>query len=403
VDISELLEAFYIAVGFILISFLYVGVLGGLAHRRLRNLHRKGIDPNENPFWLERLLGGGSYRLYLFVCLMLGLGAVAADTYLPVLVTGSEPWWVKPTSSTYSALWSALSLTAILMGFLVSSRLYRYLKSIVLEDMKTKAKKTSDPDRTRRTLKMFVLVAGGSPIYQGICALSTVAFFISLHVFFIFPQWQQAAGLPSSLDLTPFLGSWSILLIYVLMTGVVGPMATAASGFAIYCGVAFRDQDVFDPLAPDTRGGFASVANLGVWSSFMLAVSPGIALPHLIFSAETYPGTLVGWGAILWLIFCMNLFFFAPLYYVHQAIKSSRQLQFKLIEPVYREKLNRFIDNEKSGTRTRVDEMVSIIALGEAYNHVTTGSDWPVDYRTFLEIAGSSMFPILSYIVSYLK
>jgi hypothetical protein len=91
VDISGLLEASYIAVGFILMSFLYVGVLGGLARRQLRDLHRKGMDPKENPFWLERLLGGGSYRLYLFVCLMLGLGAVSADTSFPFSSLAQSP------------------------------------------------------------------------------------------------------------------------------------------------------------------------------------------------------------------------------------------------------------------------------------------------------------------------
>jgi hypothetical protein len=187
---------------------------------------------------------------------MLSLGAVAADHYLPILVNGSIPWWsaVRSTSSTYNMISQLLSFTAILTGFLFSSRLYRYLNDVVVKDMISKAEETADRDGIRRALKMFVLVDGGSPVYQGACMLCTVLYFVWLHLFVIFPQWRQAAGLPYSLDITPFLGSWSRLLIYVLMTGVVGPMATAASGCAIFCGWVLTGKDVFDPLARDRRG-----------------------------------------------------------------------------------------------------------------------------------------------------
>jgi hypothetical protein len=145
------------------------------------------------------------------------------------------------------------------------------------------------------------------------------------------------------------------------------------------------------------------MANIGMWSSFMIALTPGIALPNLVLSTKTYAESTIGWATILWLIFCINLFFFVPLFYVHQAMRSSRKLQMDRIEPLYRTQVNRFLKDVENGERTEIEELASMLALGEAYDDVTMTSDWPVDYRTVLQVMGSAIFPVLSYLVSYLR
>lgn len=82
-----------------------------------------------------------------------------------------------------------LTFFAAVIGFLGCWKIYHYLKNEVLEDMIKKAERSSKPTEIRRTLKMFVLVAGGSPIYQIACSITVILFFIYLHLYYIFPQW----------------------------------------------------------------------------------------------------------------------------------------------------------------------------------------------------------------------
>lgn len=179
-------------------------------------------------------------------------------------------------------------------------------------------------------------------------------------------------------------------------------MACAVSGFAIYCGYIFKNEDVFDPLALDRRGGFRSVANIGMWSSIIMAIVPAVALPNLIMSMQTYSEMVFGLGSLIWLIFVINFFFFTPQYYLHGAMRTSKEIEIKKFEDIYRKKFHNFINCVKKENSIEQYEISSMIALKQIYDHLISLKVWPVDYSTIIRILISSILPLISYFINYL-
>lgn len=402
-NVSWLLEAALIIGGLVLMSFIVISILYWRARRQLESFDKKGEDPEVNTFWMENILGRGRFKVYVLSSFVLSIGAMAADHFVPLLVAGPTPWWwtIRSVPEAYNVFSSFLVFFALIMGFLVPRRLYHYFKDDVLQGMMVKAEQTSRPEKIKRTLRMSTLVAGGSCFYQGVCVLVTIAFFIVIHLFFVIPQWQEIAGFMRSFDVSPFLGSWSRLLVCILMGGVVGPMATTVSAFTIFCGIKFKGKDFFDPLAEDRRGGFGSLGTLGMWSSFMAAVTPGVAVPVLFIGLKTTSEIVISVGLLFFLIICIVLFFFVPIYYVYGAIKTSRKLRILKFKDPYRTKFNEFMKKVEDGKPTEMTETLSMLALKGIYDDMTVISDWPVDYFTVLKVIASAVLPVLSYIVKY--
>lgn len=386
-------------------SFIVIAILYRHAHKQLESFHKREEEPKENPFWMENIRGRARFRVYVFFSFILILGAVAADHFVPILVVGPVPWWwtIRYMPATYRIFSSFLLISALIMGFLVPCKLYHYFVDHVLRDTMKKAEQTPQPKRMRRTLKMFTVVAGGSSLYQGACVLVTVMLFIIIQLFFVIPQWQEIAGFARGLDVRPFLGSWSNLLIYILIGGIVGPMATTVSAFAIFCGINFKGKDFFNPIAEDRRGGFGSLGTLGVWSSFMAGVTPGVAVPILFIGLKTTYERAISVGLLFFLIICIVLFFFVPIYYVHRAMETSRKLQIRELEGTYEAKFNDFLKRVENGKITEITETLSMLALKGIYDDITTISDWPVNYLAVLEVITSAILPVLSYLVKYLS
>ena len=403
-NVHWLLEAARISGSLVLMSFIVIAVLYWYAHRQLESFHKRKEEPKENPFWMEYIHGRARFKVYVFLSFTLSLGAVAADHFVPILVVGPTPWWwtIRSMPASYNVFSLFLLFFALMMGFLVPCKLYHFFKGNVLQDMVEKAEKTPHPEKTKRTLKMFTLVAGGSSLYQGVCVLFTVVFFIVTHLCFVIPQWQEVAGFAKGLDVRPFLGSWSALLIYALIGGVVGPMATTFSAFTIFCS-SFKGRGFFDPLAEDRRGGFGSLGTLGMWSSFMAAVTPGVAIPLLFIDLKTTSEIAISVGLLFFLIICIILFFFVPVYHVHRAMKTSRNLFIQEFEGNYRARFNEFLKEVEDGKVTELTETLSMLALKEIYDDTIVISDWPVDYFGGLKVIASTILPVLSFIVKFLS
>jgi len=400
-----LLEAALISGGLVFMSFIIIAILYRHAHKQLESFHKREEEPKENPFWMENIRGRERFKVYVFFSFILSLGAVAADHFVPILVAGPTPWWwtTRSMSADYNIFSLFLLIFALIMGFLVPRELYHYFVNNVLQDMMKKDEQTPQPKKMKRTLKMFTVVAGGSSLYQGACVLFTVVLFIIIHLFFVIPQWQEIAGFTRGLDVMPLLGSWSRLLIYVLIGGVVGPMATTVSAFTIFCGINFKGEDFFDPLAKDRRGGFGSLGTLEMWSSFMAAVTPGVAVPILFIGLKTTSEMAISVGLLFFLIICVASFFFVPIYYVHGAMKTSRKLQIQKLEGTYRTEFNEFLKKVEDGKPTEMTETLSVLALKGIYDDITVISDWPLNYLTVLKVIASAILPVLSYIIKYLS
>jgi len=385
-------------------SFLIIAILNKRARKQLEQLHRKEEEPEANPFWMENIRGQARPRVYVLVALILSIGAMAADYFVPILLIGSDPWWwtIRPVLTPYRVFSLFLLGFALVMGFLVPWKVYHFFLDDVLQDMMEKAEKSLQPKKIKRTLKMFTLVAGGSSLYQGACIIFTVALFVIIQLFFVFPQWREVAGFTRGFDPTPFLGSWSTLLIYALIGGVVGPMATTISAFTVFCGATFNGEEFFDYLAKDRRGGFGSLGTLGLWSSFMAAATPGVAVPIIFLGLKTTSERSISVGLLFFLIICIVLFFFVPIYCVHRAMKTSRKLQIEKFENTYRTNVNGFLKKARNGKPTKATETLSILAQKSIYDDITLVSDWPVNYIAILEVIASTILPILSYVVKYL-
>lgn len=405
-----LLQAVMISGGLVLMSFIIIAIAFRHAHRRLRFYHEREEEPQISPFWMEKpllkIFKVHGFKLYILFSFTLSLVATAASYLLPILVAGPNPWWwtIRPRSIAYEMSSFVLLSFAAVMGFLVPHMLYHYLAYEVLEDMNKKANKTSQPKRIARTLKMFTLVAGGSSLYQAACMFIACALFIVIKLFFVIPRWQQLAGIVGGLDMRPLLTDWAGLLLYALIGGIVGPMATTISAFMIYCGITFEDGDFFDPLAKDERGGFRSLGIIGIWSSFMVAVVPGVAIPILFLAPKpkTIYEVAINMGLLFFLVICVVLFFFVPIYYVHRAMKTSRKPQIQKFEGPYRTKFLEFLKRVEDRKATKMTEILSMLALREIYHDMTGISDWPIDYLAVLKVTASAVLPILSYIIKLL-
>jgi len=405
-NMDWLLQAAIITSGLVFLSFIVIAILYWYAHKQLESFHKREEEPKINLFWMEKILST-RFEEYILLAVILSFGTTIADCLVPVLVAGRTPWWwaIGPTPIAYNISFFILLNFALIMGFLVPRQLYHYFMDETLQDMMDKAKHAPQHKKIIRTLKMFSEVAGGSLVYQGTCVLVACVLFISINLFFIIPQWQEIAGFTRGLDVRPLLGSWSVLLIYILIGGVVGPMATTISAFIIFCSISLKNEDFFDPLAKDRRGGFRSLGTLGMWSSFMAAVTPGVAIPALFLDSKpkTIWETAISGGLLFFLTICVVLFFFVPIFYVHVTIKASRKHQIRNFEGPYRTRFNEFVETVKDGRPTKMAKTLSMLALKEIYNDITVASDWPMDYLTVLKVITSAILPVLSYVIKLLS
>lgn len=164
---ESLLPAAMISIIFVLVSLFVIAFLYRYAHKQLQLLHKsKKALKKVSPFWMEsilvpRKLEGHRGKVYILLSFVISLIVMIASDILPILVAGPNPWWwaVKPTSIAYTVITHILLVLSIMMGFLIPRQLYHYFVDEALEDMKEKAKATSQPKRVTRTLKMFTLVA----------------------------------------------------------------------------------------------------------------------------------------------------------------------------------------------------------------------------------------------------
>jgi hypothetical protein len=332
---------------------------------------------------------------YAVLSFTLSLGVTIVTYLLPLLIAGPSPWWLRTetVSTIYQTIASSLLILAIMMGFLVPRQLYHYFVKEVIGDMNQKLNKTLQPEKTAKTktLNFFALVAGGSPFYQVVCMIFACSLFIALR-------------LTGGLDIRPILTDWVGLLLCALMGGIVGPMATTISAFAIYCGVTFGDGDFFDPIAKDRRGGFRSLGTLGVRSSFMAAITPGVAIPVLFLSSKlkTTYDLAINIGLLFFLMICVASFFFVPTYYVHKAMKTSRKKQIQRFEDLYRTKFDQFMAIVSNGKPAKTTETSSMLALKEMCQGIVGASDWPTDYLAILRVTINIALPILSYVLKLL-
>ena len=186
---NYLLQAVMISGGLVLISFIVIAILFRHAHRQLNYYIEREGEPETNLFWMERIMST-RFKMYIFLSFMLSLGTTAASYLLPILIAGPTPWWwtITPASIDYQIVAFFLVSSAIMMGFLIPRILYHYLVDEVMEDINTKVNKTAQPRRFARTLKMFMLVAGGSSFYQAVCMFTSCALFIVIKLFFYYPS-----------------------------------------------------------------------------------------------------------------------------------------------------------------------------------------------------------------------
>lgn len=369
-------------------SFIVIRFIWWLAQKKLRK-------PEIKPFfWLEKVVTTSTFKYVLFA-IAVSVGATILQYVTSTLITGHPPWWGGLSVKSIAAI--ALLNFAAIMGFLLPRRVYHLFRE-VLGDTIEKAKRSSpkaERDIQIKNMNKFAEVAGGSVLYQGICILITVALFVSVNIIWL--------GIES------LFTSWFDLLLYVLIGGIVGPMATTISGFLVYCGTIFKRKEHFDPLASDRRGGFKKLGSLGIWSTFMAAVVAGVAIPTLFITPRPVApgGIMVNYGLTLFMVICIGLFFFVPLFFVHEALKTAKKEKTREIEDEYRRNFNDFLKRTRGGIfreRQNIKEVagiLSLITLKKIYDDITPMSDWPLNHSVIFAL-GSFVLPALSLVVQFL-
>lgn len=372
----------------IAMSFAVIGVVLRLAKKKLRK-------PEIKPFfWLERNVTTNTLKKYVAFAIAVSVGATILQYVTSTLITGHSPWWGELSVKSIAAI--ALLNFAAVMGFLVPRRVYHLFRE-VQDNMIEKARSSPKAERNIqiRDMQKFGEVAGGSFLYQGICILITVALFVSVNIIWL--------GIES------LFTSWFDLLLYVLIGGIVGPMATTISGFLIYCGTIFERKEHFDPLASDRRGGFKSLGSLGIWSTFMAAVVAGVAIPTLFIAPRPVaPGGIgVNYGLTLFMVICIGLFFFIPLFFVHGALKTAKKKKTREIEDKYRRGFNEFSKRTRGGVfreKQNIKEVAGILSLitwKKIYDDITLMSDWPLNHSVIFAL-GSFVLPALNLVIQFL-
>jgi len=404
-----LLQSIMIAFSLVAMSFAVIVIVGWHARKRLMTALRENKEIEIKSFWMERVLTTKPVK-YTILSILLSIGATGLDFLISFLIAGPEPWWTNESSTfAFQTATVVLLNIACIAGLIASRKVYHYLTDEVLPQMMEKAKKSPEPTRIINVMKMFTQVCGGSPLYQGACAVWTALLFVVVHIFILVPQWQAIAGIKTGLDITPLLANWLGLLSYILIGGVVGPMATTVSGFIVYCGLVFRNGRFFDPFAIDRRGGFKALGSLGMWSSFMAAVTPGVAIPILFidFRLKATVETAISAGLVFFMLICVLLFFFVPVFFVHEAMRASKRLDALDVERKYRVAYDEFmkktqdrIFSDTLGVK-EVAGILSLYALKTRFDEITSASEWPTDYLTIFKVLTSSLLPTLSFLLEF--
>jgi len=381
-------EGVWIATILVMISFSVILSLGLLARSKLREMPYSE-NPEIKPFWLDRLLGNQNYATFV----VLGsFGSTLIDLILSSVK--SLTWWWTPSSNTALELWRIILFNlAVILGLMLLRSTYQRLKEEVFPSMLEKAKITqlrSEKESILKILVMFTEVAGGSRLYQGICILLTISLYFILEIYFCLTLGRLMSPI-SALD----------VMVYVVMAGLVGPLATAISGFVVFCGLTFEDPKYFDLLAPDQRGGFETLGKLAAVSSKIAALSPGLALPILLIGYESKSqGELaLSIGLIFFVSICVFLFFFVPIFFVHRSMAKSRGYLIKELEKTYREPLRQFVDKLKSKERLSERELLRLLVLNETLErmHVST-KEWPMGFSTTVKVLFLAVVPTLASI-----
>jgi len=187
-------------------------------------------------------------------------------------------------------------------------------------------------------------------------------------------------------------------------------MATTVSGFIVYCGLAFRNGKFFDPFAIDRRGGFRELGSLGMWSSFIAAVTPGVAIPVLLINSgsKTTVEIAISAGLVFFMLICVLLFFFVPVFFVHEAMRASKRLDALDVERKYRVAYDEFMKKTQDsifidtlGVK-EVAGILSLYTLKTRFDEITSASEWPTDYRTIFKVITSSLLPTLSFLLEFI-
>lgn len=328
----------YLAISFAVIYFLY----------RVATKRRKKHKPmKEGPFWLEKVFGNTlkkyATRSFLFVVFLFIL-----DYSL--------------SRGRYSLASLGLTSTASFSGLLLSRWLYHNLNDDVLpyiNELLQKYARKKEFKAISNGFLIFVEATGRSVLYQGVCCTVTLILFIIFYKTF-------------SYELFPSF--WSRLLCFIITAGIVGPLSTTISGFIIYCEHKFSDLEGYDFMLLDNNKMVKKLGGLALHSSFISALSAGIAIPAFLMAEQ--PGLASSFT--FFLTICVSLFFFVPVYYIYTTTGKHKTEMLSNVDTIYEKKLKEVYKSVK--TKSTMDEgsIDSFLALKEIRSNISEIVEWPL-------------------------
>lgn len=345
---------------YLAISFVVIYSLCKLGARRKHN--SKFLK--EGPFWLERILGTtlGTYALRSF-------SVVFFLFFLDYILSRGR----YPPPSLF------LTSTASFLGLLLSRSLYHRLTEDTVPYISSRLNEHAGKKESREIndgFLIFIEAAGRSALYQGVCCIVTIITFIIFYRIFsykLFPSF------------------WSRLFCFVMLAGILGPLSTTVSGFIIYSQRKFSNLRNYSFMLLDDNKMVKNLGGLALHSSFIAAISAGIAVPA--FYMTEMPGLISSFT--IFLTICVFLFFFGPVFFIHKTTRKHKAEMLSIVDPSYEKILKEVYRSIESGFVMKESmRLAHFLLIKEVRNDVLRISEWPLTPVTYTKSIVNVTIPV---------
>ena len=209
--------------------------------------------------------------------------------------------------------------------------------------------------------------------------------------------------------LKDFYREWYLRAWYIFLGFFVGACVHYIfGGFWIirkYCKDVVSDKEVL-PLDPDHTGGLRELGRLSLDLDLIVAL-PSIAFPMalLLHKQQEFLGSgmkNVDVAIVLSVIYALFLIFvfFVSISPAHDDMANAKTKYLLKIHGEYKDMHKEILQKLEPGQIIDSDEYRRLEGLYELYNRVESMAIWPLDFRTILRFAFTSLLPLISIGIS---
>lgn len=205
-----------------------------------------------------------------------------------------------------------------------------------------------------------------------------------------------------------FLGSilWSSFWMIVVVRSVAWyPIAICLVLFPMLRGYSKQERITVQPVAPDGKGGLASVGRLSLAITLVASSGLLLAIPWIIIFPDSLAAII---GFPTYLMFLTALFFL-PLLSVHEAMSTAKMRELDKWSRRFRTACERMETKESDGCNDAQNPcqeptyLLSQLQCMEAIEHVYARAEampvWPSDWKTLRQFSVVVLVPLLIFVI----